>query len=208
MKFIFSLSLILVVLSSCKDKVKPLNEDFNAICFISNGDEIEVGNEVFMNLPKIHYILFIYHDTVFQSVIKNGESIYSYLKLRNHGKDSLQAILKQYDKTSLKKQLKSMKVHNDNGINCAPAGYFLSGSNKKLNFGIFRYNDYSYWSRKYSYKEIKLESNQFPKIYQTIYHTLNSKQWDYFMSDDYYYKEIRTFRHGLFIGDTTNYGNQ
>lgn len=195
MKFIFIILLLAGIFVSCKTKAKPLNEDFNAICFVSNGDEIEIEDGVFINPPKIHYTLFIYHDTIFQSVIKNGENIYSYLKLRKHGKDSLQAILKQYDKTTLKKQLKSMKLPNDNGINCTPEGYFLSGSNENLNFRIFQYNDYSYWSRKYSYKEIKLESSQFPKIYSTIYHTLNSKQWDYYMSDDYFYKDVRTFRH-------------
>lgn len=191
--------LSILFLVSCNSEQKPLDENFNTICFINDTYEIEVGNGAYMNIPKIQYVLFIYHDTIFQVSIENEKSTYSFMKLRNKGKDSLQSIFKEYDKTYLKKQLKSMKENNYHGT-CAPNGYFLSRNDEKLNFGIFFYRDYSNWIRRYSHKEIQLKPAQFPQIYQTIYHTLNSKQWDYVMSDEYYYKDIRTAnRHITFL---------
>lgn len=193
MKFIFTTLLMISIFFffGCKEEEKKLNEDYQAICFVSNGDEIALGNGTYMNPPIIHYVLFLYHDTIFQVQIQNEKSTYSYLKYRNKGKDSLQSLFKKYNQTSLYEQLKSMKKNNYQGT-CAPNGYFLSKSNQKLNFGLFLYRDYYDWSRKYSWKQISLTSAQFPKIYSTIYHTLNSKQWDYFMSNEYYYKDVRT----------------
>lgn len=193
MKPIFILLLASILLPACKEKIKPLNEDFHAICFVSNGDEMELGNGIFMNRPEIHFIQFVYHDTVFRVHIENKKSTYSYLKFRNKGKDSLLSLLKQYDKTSLNQQLKSITETNCNA-SCAPKGYFLFKKNEKLNFGLFLYADYDNWVIKNRYHETTLKNSQFPKIYQTIYHTFNSKQWDYLMSDDYRYKDVRTYR--------------
>lgn len=198
MKYIFTLLSLSTLLISCKEKTTPLSEDFHAICFVSNGDEIELGNGVFMNTPKIHFIQFVYHDTVFRVHIENKKSTYSYLKFRNKGKDSLLSLLKQYDKTSLNQQLKSITEMNCDA-SCAPEGYFLFKKNEILKFGLFLYADYSKWSKRYSCKEVTLKSSQFPKIYQTIFHTFNSKQWDYFMSDDYHYKDVRTHHRIQFI---------
>lgn len=195
MKFIVIIPFLIVTLLSCKNEPKPLSEDFQAICFVSDGNEIALGESVYMNAPVIHYIVFTYHDTIFQVSIGQKKSVYSYLKTRNHGKDSLESLLKEYNRTSLKKQVQLMKkMHSDLSSGCGPQGYFLFRKNYNLNFGIFTYRKYTDWNRKYVYKEIPLTINQFPKIYSTIYHTLNSKQWDYFMSDDYYYKDVRTYR--------------
>lgn len=196
MKLIFPFLLIIFLFSACKEDEKRLNENYKAICFVSNGDETEVGNGVYMNPPTIHYVLFIYHDTIFQVQIRNKKSTYSYLKYRNKGKDSLQSTFNAFDKTSLKEQLQLMKkIQMTKSSGCGPEGYFLSQKNYKLNFGIFPYGEYNDWHGRYIYKEVPLTINQFPKIYSSIYHTLNSKQWDYFMSNDYYYKEVRTYRH-------------
>lgn len=195
MKFIFMIALLLFTLVSCKDKTKALSEDFQAICFVSNGDEISLGNGVYMNSPTIHYVLFLYHDTIFQVQIKDKKNSWSYLTPRNNGLDSLISLFKKYDNTTLKEQLHLIQKR-DYTVNssCGPKGYFLCKKDEKLNFGLFNYRDYNYWSRYYSWKETKLHSYQFPKIYSTIYHTLNSKKWDYLMSDDYYYKEVWIYR--------------
>ncbi|WP_343636811.1 hypothetical protein [Fluviicola sp.] len=203
MKLIYSILCILILLTSCKSENTPLNEDFRAICFVSNGDEIELGNGIYMNPPVIHYVLFLYHDTIFQVQIRDKKSTCSYLKCRRNGKDSLESLFKEYDETSLNEQLKVMKKNGYLGT-CSPDGYFLTRKNEILNFGLFIYMDYNQWSKHYYWKEIKLDPGQFPKIYPTIYHTLNSKQWDYFMSDDYYYKSVRTIGRGIeFIADTS-----
>ncbi|MGV3610070.1 MAG: hypothetical protein ACO1N0_03910 [Fluviicola sp.] len=204
MRSLFIVLVSVIALVSCKGENKPLSEDFNAICFVSLGNEIELGNDLYMHSPKIHYILFTYHDTVFQAAIKDEKTTYSYLKFRNKGKDSLQSIFKEYNKTTLAEQLKSLKK-NEILISCAPEGYFLSGNMDQTNFGIFYYNDYGNWLRRYSHKEIKLKSDQFPNIYNTIYHTMNSKQWDYVMSNDYYYKDVRAYGKIKFIIDSVKY---
>lgn len=195
MKFIVTIPFLILALVSCKHEPKVLSEDFQAICFVSNGDEIELGNGLYMNSPTIHYILFLYHDTIFQVQIKNKKNSWSYLTPRNKGKDSLISLLKKYNKTSLKEQLHLIQK-TDYTVNssCVPEGYFLCKKHETLNFGLFNYRDYDYWSRHYYWKETKLHSYQFPKIYSTIYHTFNSKQWDYLMSDEYYYKYVRTYQ--------------
>ena len=199
MKIVLFALITITILTSCKNDSVPLNEDFHAICFVSNGGEIDLGSGVFMNRPQIHFIQFVYHDTVFQVHIKNQKSTYSWLKFRNKGKDSLLSVLEQYDKTSLKQQLKSMQETNVDA-SCAPEGDFLFKKDEKFNFGLFLYNDYSNWLKGYRYKEVKLKNTQFPKVYQNIYHTFNSKQWDYLMSDDYHYKDVRTYgKHDLFF---------
>ncbi len=195
MKFIFIITIWLFALASCKGEPKVLSEDFQAICFVSNGDEIGLGNEVYMNSPTIHYVLFLYHDTIFQVQIKDKKNSWSYLTPRNKGKDSLIFLFRKYDNTTLKEQLHLLKKRKYTvNSSCGPEGYFLCKKHEKLNFGLFNYRDYSYWSRYYYWKETKLHSYQFPKIYSTIYHTFNSKQWDYLMSDDYYYKDVRTYQ--------------
>ncbi|TSJ42335.1 hypothetical protein [Fluviicola chungangensis] len=200
MRFIFSIQLMILVLSSCKNELQTISEDFQAICLVSNGAEIELENGVYMSPPTIHYVLFLYHDTIFQVSIGQKKSVYSYLKTRNHGKDSLESLMKEYNGTSLKKQVQLMKkMHSNLSSDCGPLGYFLFRKNYNLNFGIFPYREYTDWNRKYVYKEIPLTINQLPKIYSTIYHTLNSKQWDYFMSNDYYYKDVRTYRKNQFL---------
>lgn len=193
MKFIVIIPFLILALVSCKHEPKVLSEDFQAICFVSNGDEIALGNGVYMNRPVIHYVLFLYHDTVFQVQISDKQPAYFYLKCRRNGKDSLESLFEKYDKFSLNEQLKVMEKNGYEGT-CAPNGYFLTRKSETLNFGLFTYMDYYEWSRHYHWKEIKLNPGQFPKIYPTIYHTLNSKQWDYFMSDAYYYKDVRTHR--------------
>lgn len=204
MKFISTLFLCLILLASCNEEPKSPSEDFQAICFVSNGTEIALGNGIYMNPPVIHYMLFLYHDTIFQVQIRDKKSTYSYLKYRRHGKESLQLLFKTYDQTSLHEQLKSMKKNGYHGT-CAPDGYFLSKNNGTLNFGLFIYRDYEDWSRHHFWKQIDLPSAQFPAIYPTIYHTLNSKQWDYFMSNAYYYKDVRTHRKIKFLTDTILY---
>ena len=118
--------------------------------------------------------------------------------LRSAPKDSLQSVFNWYGKTTLQKQLKSMR---ENGYreSCAPEGYFLLRKGETSNFGLFEYEDYRLWIRRYNNKKIILGGKQFPKIYPTIYHMLNSMQWDYFMSNDYYYKDIRTYRKIRFL---------
>ena len=119
----------------------------------------------------------------------------------------IQSVFNWYGKTTLQKQLKSMR---ENGYreSCAPEGYFLLRKGETSNFGLFEYEDYRLWIRRYNNKKIILGGKQFPKIYPTIYHMLNSMQWDYFMSNDYYYKNVRTYHHAYFIGDTASYSKQ
>ncbi|AEA44853.1 hypothetical protein [Fluviicola taffensis] len=201
MKRIILALFLIMIFASCRQNSKPLNEDFSAVCFLDSGDKVEVGSGVFMNPPKIHSILFVYHDSVFQVQIKNKKSSYFYLKCRKTPKDSLLSLFSIYGKTTLKEQLKNKEETNCSS-SCAPECYFLFKNSKKINFGIFYYHDYSEWTRRFGQNEVKLNPNQFPSIYQTIYHTLNSKHWDYFMSNDYYYKAIRTYRHVEFTNDS------
>jgi hypothetical protein len=199
MKFIFIIALLLFTLVSCKDKTKALSEDFQAICFVSNGDEISLGNGVYMNSPTIHYVLFLYHDSLFQMEMEQKKERYCLLKCSSKTKDSLTALLKSYEQISLKDQLKKGLRRS-----CGPTSYFLKESPRKKNFVHFDYMDYVDWRMHNRIKEIDLEKNSFPRIYSTIYHTLNSKKWDYLMSDDYYYKEVRTYCKIEFIQNNTS----
>lgn len=188
MKFIFTIPFLILALASCKHDPKALSEDFQAICFVSNGDEISLGNGVYMNSPTIHYILFLYHDSLFQVEIEQQKEHYYQLECNSKTKDSLISLLKSYQNISLKDQLKQGLRRS-----CGPTSYFLIESPKKRNFVHFDYMDYVDWRRHHRIKEMRMEKSLFPKIYSTIYHTFNSKQWDYLMSDDYYYKDVRTY---------------
>ena len=204
MRLLFTTCIATILLFSCENKKKVLNEDFSAIGFVSRGYEMQLPKNLYMEIYQFHFILFTYHDTVFQVEIKNNQPVYSYLKVGQRAKDSLAAALKPYKTTSLKKQLKLITKIYDHP-SCAPAGYFLFSRN--LNFGIFHYAVYGDLYRHFLCgKEVRLKESQFPKIYQTIYHTLNSKHWDYFMSDDYRYKEVRTYQrsHISFIEPSNN----
>ncbi len=137
MKFIVIIPFLILALVSCKHEPKVLSEDFQAICFVSNGDEISLGNGVYMNSPTIHYVLFLYHDTIFQVQIKDKKNSWSYLTPRNKGKDSLISLLRKYNKTSLKEQLHLIqKTDYTVSSSCGPKGYFLCKKNEKLNFGL------------------------------------------------------------------------
>ncbi|MDH4473324.1 MAG: hypothetical protein QE487_12015 [Fluviicola sp.] len=187
-----SLTLILVFVSCNSEReTKMINEDFQAIGFVGKGNEISVGNGLFMHSFKFQLILFVYHDTIFQIEINNDKPTYSYLKCSKETKGTLITALDRYNQTSLKEQLIDIKKNNLLG-SCAPDGYFLFKKNAKLNFGLFAYESINDWIRK-DKRQIKLTDREFPKIYESIFHTLNSKGWDYFMSDDYHYKKLRFY---------------
>ena len=183
---------VFYLMVSCDTKTSPTNENYEAIAFMGNGEEIQLGNNLYMESQKIGFILFIYHDTIFQAKIDSSETTYSYIVKNDKLLDSIKETFKRYGKTTLKKQLVSMKTNGYSGT-CSPDSYFLFGSNTKINFGLFYYMDYYDLIRRARPKEITIPEQKIPKIYSTIYHTLNSKIWDYYMSNDYYYKNVRTY---------------
>ncbi len=177
---------------SCDTKTSTTNENYEAIAFMDNGEEIQLGNNLFMKSQKIGAILFIYHDTIFQAKINGTKTTYSYMAKNDKLLDAIRGTFKPYRNTTLKKQLVSMKMKGYSGT-CSPDTYFLIGSNTQINFGLFNYMDYYVVIRSARTKEISIPEQKFPKIFTTIYHTLNSKIWDYYMSNDYYYKDLRTY---------------
>jgi hypothetical protein len=200
MKIILASLTLILVFISCNSELETnmVDEDFQAIGFVSKGNEISLGNGRFMHSFKFQLILFVYHDTIFQVEINNDKPTYYYLKCSQETKGSLIAELDRYNQTSLKEQLIDIKKNNLLS-SCAPDGYFLFNKNEKMNFGLFAYESLYQWFIK-SKRQIKLTDREFPKIYESIFHTLNSKGWDYFMSDDYHYKELR-----FYYKDTVQY---
>lgn len=186
------------VLSSCQVKEEQIIDDYKAVAIANINNEIKISPDLYMNQKKIGLILFIYHDTVFQAKLEGNKTTYAYLNWNKQLKDSLNSCLGLYKSTNLKKQLKDLR---ENGIlmTCSPEGYFLFSSNEQLNFGLFNYRDLGDLVNSNHYKEVVLSKNKFPKIYTTIYHTFNSKIWDYYMSNDYYYKENRTYKKVDFV---------
>lgn len=191
MKLIFSLLLVAMILTSCQEKAKPLNEDFSAIGYDRRGHEIVLNDSLCFDVPKLKFILFLYHDSIFKVEIDTeNKQHYSLLKENNRYKDTLTSIFDSYRKITLKGQLKDIQKHGMKD-GCFHDGYFLFRTNEQIQFGLFDFMNYYNWRQHYSPKEIELKPNQFPQIYQTIYHTFNSKWLDYYMSNEYHYKDLR-----------------
>lgn len=193
MKKFFLALLPIVVLISCKDEPKALSEDFWAIAHDSRGHEISLNDSMFFIVPKIQCIVFLYHDSVFKVEIdrETNKEHYSLLKSGNKAaKDTLLSTFDSYRKTTLKEQLQEFR-ENGLGYGCFSDGYFLFNTSNKLQFGLFDFMDYYDWMKHSRSKEIPLTPKQFPKIYQNIYHTFNSKWRDYYLSNEYHYNNIR-----------------
>lgn len=183
---------VLSVLISCESQKAAIDESYDAIAFTGNGDEIHLSKELYMRRHEITYILFRYHDTLFQAEISKNATSYSFLKNDGVLMDSLKTNLSFYRNTNLKKQIKEV-VHNGELVSCSPDGYFLFNSKDKLNFGKYDYREWSDLLHRKNFQKIKLPEHSFPKVYSAIYHTFNSKIWDYTMSKDYQYKSVRTY---------------
>ncbi|WP_343605286.1 hypothetical protein [Fluviicola sp.] len=186
----FALLITLSVLNSCKEEPVALSEDFYAVSFVSRGDDLYLRKNQYLETEKIHFVLFIYHDTIFQVDLQEKKPRYSYLKCKPAVLDSLKSMFAVYEKTNLSKQLKDLK-ENGPKLSCIRDEYFLFRKGDQINFGIFDFMDYYDWYGRRATKEVKLKKYQFPQIYQTIYFGLNSRRWDYVMSNRYYYKEFR-----------------
>lgn len=190
MKFIFSVILIVLILSSCEEP-KPLSENFWAIGYDGRGHEITLNDSMCFEVPTLKCIVFLYHDSIFKVEIdQKNKDHYSLLKTNTKAKDTLISIFDTYRKTTLNSQLKEIQEHGMKH-GCFTDGYFLFSTTKKLQFGLFEFTKYYNWRSHYHSKEIILTPKQFPKIYQTIYHQFNSKWWDYYMSNEYHFKDLR-----------------
>ena len=168
-----------------------LSENFWVIGYDGGGHEIDLDQEMCMNAPKVKFLLFVYHDSIFTIEMEQGyKQRFCFLKCTNQSKDSLMSLLEPYQKTTLKKQLNAIKEH---GIphGCFTDGYHLFNLNDHMQFGLFDFTSYYYWRCHYPSKKIKLQPRQVPKVYEKIYHAFNSERWDYYMSNEYHYKGIR-----------------
>lgn len=187
MKFIFPI-LLLFILLACKDEPKALSEDFLAIGYDGRDHEITLSDSMSFEAPKLKFILFLYHDSIFKVEIDSqNKQSYSLLKGSTQSRDTLLSLFNSYQKTTLQSQLKNIKEH---GIKhgCYTDGYFLFDLHGKIQFGLFEFTKFYDWRTHFPIKEIRLNPRQFPKIYETIYHMFNSKWWDYYMSNEYHYK--------------------
>lgn len=191
MKFIFIIPFLILALVSCKHEPKVLSEDYQAIAYDGRDHEISINDTLVFEVPKLKGIVFLYHDSIFKVEIdyKNKQH-FSLIKANNKSLDSLISLFKFYQKTILGAQLKEIKEH---GIahGCYKDGYFLFSKQENLQFGLFEFQKYYDWLLRYPPVETSLKANQFPKIYQTIYHTFNSKWKDYYLSNEYHYEELR-----------------
>lgn len=205
MKFIFTFLLVSSLLFACKEETSTLNENFCAIGYDRRGHEIKLNDSLFFEVPKLKFIVFLYHDSIFKVEIDHeNKQHYSLLKGNDRTKRALASTFKSYKKTTLKDQLKDLQK-GETKYGCFSDGYFLFRTNEHIQFGLFDFMNYYEWKGRHSSKEIALKPNQFPKIYQTIYHTFNSKWLDYYLSNEYNDKEHRTYRYIQFIKDTTLY---
>lgn len=190
-KIVLFAFITITILASCKNNPEPLNEDFYAIGYDRRGHEIIINDSLCFEVPILKFIVFLYHDSVFKVEIDHKKKQhFSLLKGTNQSKEALIPIFNSYRKTTLKSQLKHIQKH---GIihGCFSDGYFLFRTNEQLQFGLFDFMNYYDWKKHYPSNEIRLRPDQFPRIYQTIYHTFNSKWWDYYMSNEYHFKELR-----------------
>ena len=191
MKFIVIIPFLILALVSCKHEPKVLSEDFQAIAYDGRDHEISINDTLVFEVPKLKGIVFLYHDSIFKVEIDHkNKQHFSLIKANNKSLDSLISLFKSYQKTNLVTQLKEIKEH---GIahGCYKDGYFLFSKQENLQFGLFEFEKYYNWRLRYDPVEIPLKPEQFPKIYQTIYHTFNSKWKDYYLSNEYHYKELR-----------------
>lgn len=193
MKFIFIMSFFILALVSCNNEPKALSEDFQAIAYEGRGHEISINDSLVFEVPKLKSILFLYHDSIFKIEIDyENRQNFSLLKANNKSMDSLISLFTSYQKTNLREQLDDIKGHG-----CFKDGYFLFSKQENLQFGLFEFQKYYDWLLQYHPVEVQLKTTQFPKIYQTIYHTFNSKWKDYYFSNKYHYKEHRIHYSGL-----------
>lgn len=190
-KIVLFAFITITILASCKNNPEPLNEDFYTIGYDRKGHEIKLNDSLFFEVPKLKFIVFLYHDSIFKVEIDHeNKQHYSLLTGNDRTKIALDSTFKSYRKTTLNSQLKDLRKHKTR-YGCFSDGYFLFRTNEQLQFGLFDFMNYYDWKKHYSSIEISLKPNQFPKIYQTIYHTFNSKWWDYYMSNEYHFKELR-----------------
>lgn len=182
--FILILTFCTLTFNSCDIEKNTHSEDYEAIAITNQGNKIKIDQNQFIVAQKIRYILFIYHDTIFQAEInrKSSKLIFSFLSTKTKLKDSFNRVFSHYSNKSLNKQLQSIKKSNRE--TCAPHSYILIKKKNQSNFCLFNYGEYYEIIKNAHYKEIKLPKNKIPAIYFTIYHTLNSNIWDYFMSNE------------------------
>lgn len=191
MKIVLFALITITILTSCKNDSVPLNENFYAIGYDRRSHEIIINDSLTFEVPKLKFIVFFYHDTVFKVEIDDeNKQHYSFLKGNTQSKEMLNEVFKSYQKTTLKGQLKHIQKHGMN-LGCFSDGYFLFHKNDHTQFGLFDFMKYYDWRKHHSSKEIPLKPKRFPKIYQTVYHTFNSKWWDFYMSNEYHFKEMR-----------------
>ncbi|MGV3610071.1 MAG: hypothetical protein ACO1N0_03915 [Fluviicola sp.] len=187
------LFLSILLFASCKEESNQLSEDFWAIAHDSKGHKITLNDSTYFEVPKLQYIVFLYHDSVFKVEIdrETSKEHYSLLTANDKVIDTLMASFDSYRKTNLKDQLQKFE-ENRLGYGCFSDGYFLFNTSHKIQFGLFDFMNYYSWRKYGRLKEMSLKPKQFPKIYQTVYHTFHSKWMDHYMSDEYHYKEQRT----------------
>jgi hypothetical protein len=175
----------------CQVKQKPLSEDFWAIGYDGRRSQITINNDFVFEAPKLKCIIFLYHDSLF--MVKNDQDDNPQISLlinNKREKDSLKSLFESYQKTSLHGQLKEIEAHGM-PLGCFTDGYFLFRKHDQIQFGLFNFMRYYEWMLQYHPKEIPLSLEKLPRIYPVIYHTFNSKWWDYYMSDTYHFKDLR-----------------
>lgn len=184
---------------SCSNKTEQ-TEDYKAVCIVGKGIEIELGDSLFMTAHHINAILFLYHDTVFEVCFEKKQPEFYFFKCTEQDKKEFNQRFKPYEQTNLKEQLTDSTETGFIG-NCLGKSYFLTNKSDQLNFGVVPMI-YHELIRRTKIKTLKLSEVKFPKIYRSIYDSFNSNIWEYVMSEDYYYKQIRSY-----YKDRINYVN-
>ena len=193
LKPVFTTLALIIICFGCNDKSKQLNEDYQAIGFISKGKEILLSDNLYMKTHRIHYILFTYHDSIFEVIMKKKKFEYRYCKLPKKIAKLLQQTFDSNSNTNLEKQLKNLAKNGPQPVCGGAEGYFLKEKKGINNFGLFSFTEFINFAPALEQYSVPIKKSKFPPMFKNIYHTLNSKQWEYYMSDNYYHKGSRTF---------------
>lgn len=170
------------ILSSCKTPKK--DDSIIAISLIESDPKL--SEDLNFDCQKLCGIIFLYHDTIFKMEIANHK--YFYYNTPKKVNLEVQKMIKHPTGLTIKKQVEDIKKTPPS---CnRGSGYLYIKENNKSKFLLCPYSFFTDMN-KLMKKEIPINKAKLPQIFNSLYCEINSKHWDYFMSEDYAYKDFR-----------------
>jgi hypothetical protein len=184
------ISFLFILLLSCSNKKQELTK-IQAFCIVGRGETLELEKKQFMDIDKINIMITRINNEFFETEFKNQTFIHHKLKIDHRILKEVKDSFDNNSKENINKQKENLRK-SDVGCDLG-FGYFLDDSNTK-NFCLLQSRELKNRLIFTRNKKEKVRDKYIEIKLEETYYKINSKRWDYYMSNEYVYKDLRTYR--------------